>query len=299
MFLCCRYWNYLRRQLFVLDTYYSPTNRTTNHTMMLLHSYGSAVFAAAAAASLLQLLLAAAAAAAAAGGCSLLGGVLGQHWASPGQGLVGGLAGVLAGVLAGGLSQACAQLCPSSSSSSSSWGVVSAAAAAVGLVSSRGLAAFVVCVSAAQLSIWFMARQCLGLMTLQAAGAPTAPAAAAPAAAAAVEASHARTMSDQQPPAALAITDTPGSLSSQRQQQRQQRQGGGGRPVPSPPSDRQLLLARARVSFPLLWAGWVLENAILPACMAYTFYHDWISWGGIRYLKAGGKVARVVHPHGR
>lgn len=36
-----RYWNYLRRQLFVMDTYVSLRNRQTNHTMMALHSYMS------------------------------------------------------------------------------------------------------------------------------------------------------------------------------------------------------------------------------------------------------------------
>jgi hypothetical protein len=63
---CCRYWNYLRRQLYVLDTYHSSHNKTLNHTMMLLHSYGSAVFTAAVLATSLQLLLLLCAAAAAA-----------------------------------------------------------------------------------------------------------------------------------------------------------------------------------------------------------------------------------------
>ncbi|KAK9864087.1 hypothetical protein WJX84_002864 [Apatococcus fuscideae] len=34
-----QWWNYLRRQLYVLDTYASDKNRRTNHTMMLLHSW--------------------------------------------------------------------------------------------------------------------------------------------------------------------------------------------------------------------------------------------------------------------
>jgi hypothetical protein len=273
----------------VLDTYYSPSNRTTNHTMMLLHSYGSAVFAAAVATSLLQVLLAAAAAAAA-GGCRLLGGVVGQQWAaSPGRDSVGELVGVLVGSVA----QSCPQL---HTNSSSSWGVASAAAAAAG--ASRGLVVFVVCVSAAQLSIWFMARQCLALMTLQAA-APPAIAAAAAAAAAGAQASHGRGMIDQQPlTAVLTLADTPSSTPSQQQQQQQHRRQRmpGDRTQLPPLSDRQLLLQGARVSYPLLWAGWVLENAILPACMAYTFFYDWISWGGIHYHKAGGKVVCVVHP---
>ncbi|GFH32763.1 uncharacterized protein HaLaN_32037, partial [Haematococcus lacustris] len=40
-----QYWNYLRRQLFVLDTYFSSSSRLLNHGMMLLHSWASAAFA--------------------------------------------------------------------------------------------------------------------------------------------------------------------------------------------------------------------------------------------------------------
>ncbi|KAK9804057.1 hypothetical protein WJX73_000030 [Symbiochloris irregularis] len=39
-----RYWNYLRRQLYVMDTYTSPHNRALNHTMMALHTYLSLAF---------------------------------------------------------------------------------------------------------------------------------------------------------------------------------------------------------------------------------------------------------------
>jgi hypothetical protein len=39
-----QYWNYLRRQVYVMDTYCSPLNRQINHTMMLLHSYLSLAF---------------------------------------------------------------------------------------------------------------------------------------------------------------------------------------------------------------------------------------------------------------
>ena len=48
--LCCRleggysprrWWNYLRRQLYVLDTYANPHNRRTNHTLALFHSYAA------------------------------------------------------------------------------------------------------------------------------------------------------------------------------------------------------------------------------------------------------------------
>jgi hypothetical protein len=63
---CCRYWNYLRRQLYVLDTYHSRHNKALNHSMMLLHSYGSAMFTAAALVTSLQLILLLASAATAA-----------------------------------------------------------------------------------------------------------------------------------------------------------------------------------------------------------------------------------------
>jgi Glycosyl transferase family 21 len=39
-----RYWNYLRRQLVVLDTYASDHNRCTNHVMAVLHCYFSWAF---------------------------------------------------------------------------------------------------------------------------------------------------------------------------------------------------------------------------------------------------------------
>lgn len=36
-----KYWNYLRRQLYVLDTYSSTSNRITNYSLAALHCYGS------------------------------------------------------------------------------------------------------------------------------------------------------------------------------------------------------------------------------------------------------------------
>lgn len=41
-----RYWNYLRRQLYVLDTYADEHNRRLNHTMMWLHATASAALSA-------------------------------------------------------------------------------------------------------------------------------------------------------------------------------------------------------------------------------------------------------------
>ena len=48
------YWNYLRRQLFVLDTYTNAHNRRLNHTMALVHSWGSCCVAGGLSAGLLQ-----------------------------------------------------------------------------------------------------------------------------------------------------------------------------------------------------------------------------------------------------
>ena len=39
-----RYWNYLRRQLYVMDTYVTPRNRLVNHSMLGLHTYLSWAF---------------------------------------------------------------------------------------------------------------------------------------------------------------------------------------------------------------------------------------------------------------
>ncbi|WIA23726.1 hypothetical protein OEZ85_000411 [Tetradesmus obliquus] len=141
-----QYWNYLRRQLYVLDTYATPRNKTLNHGMMLAHSYGSAVFTAAAAATSLQLLL-------------LL------------------------------------------------------------LLAAAGPA----------LCMQYMVRQVLRLFRVLSPGA----------------------------------------------------------------SDEVL---RPQLNLALLWLGWVLENALLPFCMAYCYFCDRIMWGGIMYHKAGGRVRRVVHP---
>jgi hypothetical protein len=36
-----RYWNYLRRQLYVMDTYANPHNRATNHGLAAFHAFAS------------------------------------------------------------------------------------------------------------------------------------------------------------------------------------------------------------------------------------------------------------------
>lgn len=51
------YWNYLRRQLFVMDTWAGDTNRRINHTMMVAHSYLSWAFTVPATTASLRLLL--------------------------------------------------------------------------------------------------------------------------------------------------------------------------------------------------------------------------------------------------
>jgi hypothetical protein len=257
-----QYWNYLRRQLFVLDTYYNESNRVANHTLMLLHSYGSAVFTAAVAAAALQQLLAAAAAAG--GGCCLAAGWLLGAGSVGGGG--GGVLSEVAGLLQGAAALVCQHASTVTAAGSSGGGCAGSSVAGVLLwaaagVASPGLVVFVSCVGLAQLSIWFMTRQCLSLMR------------------------------ELSPPAAAAAA----AVDGQQQQLRGavgSTSSGSGSSIP----DRQQLLHSVRVSYGLLWAGWVLENALLPACMAYTRLCDCITWGGIRYRKAGGKVVAVVHP---
>jgi hypothetical protein len=249
----------LRRQLYVLDTYYNDSNRVANHTLMALHSYGSAVFTVAVAAALLQLLLAAAMVA----GCCCC---LALSWLGPlpvaaatGSGwLLNWGTWEMTGVVSGSLALGCKHLSAFGSESSSLLGVLRQAVAAI---SSPGLCVFVLCMALAQLSIWFMVCQCLGLL-------------------------------HELSPAAAAYADADANVGIQQQQQQQQQQRGCAGP------DRQQLLHQARVSYTLLWAGWVLENSLVPACMAYTIASNWITWGGIRYRKAGGKVVEVVHPCG-
>ena len=55
-----RYWNYLRRQLYVMDTYACAAGRRTNHTMLMLHACLSWAFVAPAVLAALQGFVAAA-----------------------------------------------------------------------------------------------------------------------------------------------------------------------------------------------------------------------------------------------
>lgn len=55
-----RYWNYLRRQLYVMDTYACAAGRRTNHTMLALHACLSWAFVAPAVLAALQGFVAAA-----------------------------------------------------------------------------------------------------------------------------------------------------------------------------------------------------------------------------------------------
>lgn len=52
-----QYWNYLRRQLYVLDTYATPSNRRTNHIMAAFHIYASLAFVVPAATAVLRLMV--------------------------------------------------------------------------------------------------------------------------------------------------------------------------------------------------------------------------------------------------
>eukprot|EP00879_Flechtneria_rotunda_P025983 GHRR01027650.1.p1 GENE.GHRR01027650.1~~GHRR01027650.1.p1 ORF type:complete len:272 (+),score=93.49 GHRR01027650.1:524-1339(+) len=64
--------------------------------------------------------------------------------------------------------------------------------------------------------------------------------------------------------------------------------------VLSPAASTQVL--QPHISWALVWAGWVVCNTIIPFCMLYTYICDHITWGGIVYYKKLGKVSRVVHP---
>jgi hypothetical protein len=185
--LCRRYWNYLRRQLYVLDTYNSRHNKTLNHTLMLVHSYGSAVFTAAVVTTSLQLLLLVA----------------------------------FAGPEVSRAAAAAVQI-NGSSSSVVDWQQL--------LLSCIPLSSwlFVALTASSLAAIRYMVHNVLQLFRVLSPGA----------------------------------------------------------------SDEVLL---PQLSIPLLWLGWVLENAVLPFCMLYSFCCDHIVWGGIRYHKQGGKVSRVVH----
>jgi hypothetical protein len=52
---------------------------------------------------------------------------------------------------------------------------------------------------------------------------------------------------------------------------------------------------RPRFAWPLLWAGWLLESVLLPGAVLVTLARGTVSWSGITYHKARGRVVRVVH----
>jgi hypothetical protein len=45
-----------------------------------------------------------------------------------------------------------------------------------------------------------------------------------------------------------------------------------------------------------LWAGFWINNVLIPWCMAYTFLAPHIDWSGVRYFKKAGRVTRVERP---
>lgn len=49
----------------------------------------------------------------------------------------------------------------------------------------------------------------------------------------------------------------------------------------------------AHFSWTKLWAALLVENLLIPFCMAYTAYSPYIVWSGVRYCKQGGKVVRA------
>jgi len=65
--------------------------------------------------------------------------------------------------------------------------------------------------------------------------------------------------------------------------------------VLSPNAEPQV--AHPHVCWALVWAGWLLSNAVLPCCMLYTYLCNRIEWSGVVYHKQAGKVVKVVHKH--
>lgn len=51
-----------------------------------------------------------------------------------------------------------------------------------------------------------------------------------------------------------------------------------------------------RFAWGRLLAGFVVANAVVPVCMAYTFVTRHIEWAGIRYTRRAGKIVAVQHP---
>ncbi|KAF8066423.1 hypothetical protein HT031_002747 [Scenedesmus sp. PABB004] len=167
-FTWAQYWNYLTRQLVVLDTYASPAAAATHRALLAAHVAGSAALAGAAGAAALQ--------------------------------LAAGAAGAAAG---GGVAAAGAALTPAA------WAFLGAAAAA-------------------QASLAALAAGVARLF---------------------------RVLSPRAPP-------------------------------PAPPA------------WGLVWAGWLLGSAVLPAAALAVLSRPTITWGGITYLRRRGRVVCVTHPRG-
>ncbi|KAF6250938.1 hypothetical protein COO60DRAFT_709067 [Scenedesmus sp. NREL 46B-D3] len=203
-----QYWNYLRRQLYVLDTYHSRHNRALNHSMMLAHSYASAVFTAAVLTSSLQLLLLLVTAAV----------LLLQHvlpWSA---------------TVSGRGTWAVMWSDSSGSSGNSSESSLLAVQQLLANCTSLSTWVFVGLTASSLAAVQFVIQQVLQLFK-----------------------------------------------------------------VLSPGAGDEVL--HPHISLPLLWLGWVLENAVLPLCMLYSFCCNHIVWGGITYHKQGGRIRKVVHPH--
>ncbi len=256
------YWNYLRRQLYVLDTYHdahcrgwvvgaaawwglgcSTDNNTPpvthlntlqtpdrlNHTMMAIHSWASWCVAFAMLSAAWQL------------SCSLVPLAV-DHLAAaveqlqPRAAAVGGWVAAAAssgGVVSQVLTKAGmvgAGLCPETVGSWTDWRSV-------------GLLMFVAVVVMAQLSLAWMSHNSLLMMK---------------------------------------------ALSAE----------GGKAAAPSPTnggsgSSAAILQQAAHVSWFKVWLGIFVESLVLPLCVAYTLVNPEIDWAGIRYRKRGGRV-RVV-----
>jgi hypothetical protein len=57
--------------------------------------------------------------------------------------------------------------------------------------------------------------------------------------------------------------------------------------------------AISRFEFGKLWLAFVIENAVIPWCMLWARVSPYVTWAGVRYRKAGGRVrvAGLEAPH--
>ncbi|KAI8469454.1 MAG: hypothetical protein J3K34DRAFT_522121 [Monoraphidium minutum] len=249
------YWNYLRRQLFVLDTYRGAHNRRLNYTLMAAHSWASFAVAVSLPAALLQLTRATAPSAAAAAAAA-------HSWLEQHLGVAGAAAAAAAaaaGALGGGGG--------GGGGGSGGWQAgLRSAAAALGAAACPAPAAggwravalwlFVAAVALAQCSLAWMASQSLALM---------------------------RALSDGEGGGGGGGKGGGGGGRKDGSSSGAGGGSGGG-------GSAAILWQAAPISWLRVWLGIWVESAALPACVLWTLCHGEIEWAGITYRKRRGRV---------